>query len=60
LSTVIGAKQEVRLLEKLSDATGEFQKYLYLLLYEPEYHNDVIFRCSAMLHKNVNLKNGNV
>jgi len=34
----------------------EFQKYLYLLIYEREYHKEVIFGCSATLHKNVNLK----
>jgi hypothetical protein len=40
----------------------EFQKYLYLLLYEREYHKEVtrIFGCSATLHKIVNLKNENV
>ena len=33
----------------------EFHKYLYLFIYESEYHKKVISECSVTLYKNVNL-----
>jgi hypothetical protein len=36
----------------------EFQKCLYLLIYEREYYKQVVFGCSATLRKSRNLKDG--
>ena len=55
-SAVIGTKQgKKNFLKNKMTQQEEFHKYLYLFIYESEYHKKVISECSVTLYKNVNL-----